>query len=394
MKKLLIVISFLCIIALSAGCLRPTISYTPKETAESTTETTAPNGQITYEQKPMYAVSVPTVTECETASDGTVLFEYTYQNISLIHPEPEVADKVIVDFLNRIDQTASSAESIRAAAKAAYAPGTAWTPYMAQITYSPMRIDNGVLSFLGSYSSYSGSSHPEHSYLSVSYDLITGNALSLSDILTEKADANTLVDLITQSLEGNDQLYGHFKDVIKDRFQHGYENDTFWYFSTNGLQFYFSPYEIAPYSAGLIVAEIPYDKLPGVLDDAYFPAELDAVAGELSVTKFDNTAENTFTQFAEVILDESGEMILLHSDIPVCNLRLETGLWNDDATVFLVKNTVFAAYMLTPGDAVMIQSVFGEVMPEHKLTYDSAGKTVSRYILLSGKDGSPILTEQ
>ena len=73
------------------------------ETTEQIIEPTTQPEELPVAQAPMISVSVPITTETESAEDGTIIFKYSYQNISLILPDPDVADKIIIDFLNRID---------------------------------------------------------------------------------------------------------------------------------------------------------------------------------------------------------------------------------------------------------------------------------------------------
>lgn len=396
MKNNLLFILIVCIVLNIAGCALHS-AETPADTqltnstttSETATATTAPAEEV-FDQKPMIAVSLPVVEQTEYASDGALIFRYSCRNMSLIVPDPEVADKVIIDFLNRIDQTTTQAAQILEAAKSAYAVSSQWTPYLCQIGYDPMRIDPGVLSLLGSYASYSGTPHPEKNYLSVNYDLVTGNVLTLSDILTAETSTDTLYPLIIQGLnlqKDEKFLYEGFEDTVKEQFV----RNTAWYFSQTGLCFYFSPYEIAPYASGLITIEIPYDKLSGILNDAYFPTETECGTKELIVDTFSEKDLDKFTQFSEVVLDTSGNKLLLHTEGAVNNIQIDTGSWNVQGTEFTPLQTVFAAYSLTPGDAIMVESTITNTLPNLRLSYNTASGTVRNYITF--RNNQPALAE-
>ncbi len=393
MRKFLICI--LCIVFFWSvtGCTQPENNIPTGSISETTPSCPSENATAPTEgeivQKPMVAVSVPITTETEYAQDGTAIFNYTYQNISLIVPDPEVADKVIVDFLNHVDQTAEQAESIRTAAKTDYRPGDTWNPYLCQIIYEPIRIDNSVLSLFGSYVGYSGSSHPETAYQSVNYDLVTGDVLTLSHIITPDTTADTLSQLIVEILEAqkDKSLYEGFETTVKERFAHGFLADHSWYLSSTGLCFYFSPYEIAPYSTGVVTAEIPYHQLTGILDDAYFPAEQEEANGTVSVQNYHNDILENYSQFAEVIIDEENEKILLYTEKSVYDIRLRVNLSDSNSDTIY---TVFAAYGLTPGDAVVVQP---EKLPL-LLTYRTHEDTIHKYQLsIDPNTDSPILEE-
>ena len=397
MKKYLLFMLIVCIAFNVVGCSLPSVeaptdtqTMNPTISEDPTTVTTAPVAE-TFDQKPMIAVSLPVVDQTQYAEDGTLIFRYSYRNMSLIVPDPEVADKVIVDFLNRIDQTANHAAQILEAAKVAYSDSSQWTPYLCQIDYDTMRIDPGVLSLMGSYASYSGTPHPEKNYLSVNYNLLNGNVLTLEDILTDDASTDTLCSYIIQELNRQKDerfLYEDFEDTVKEQFG----SNTAWFFSQTGLCFYFSPYEIAPYASGLITVEIPYDMLGGILHDAYFPLEIECGSSKLIVTPFDQMDLDRFTQFSEVVLDTSDNKILLYTESTVSNVQIEAGSWNADGTVFTPEQTVFAAYSLTPGDATMVESAITNTLPSLRLSYDTAGGTVKSYITFN--NDQPVLTEE
>lgn len=401
MKKTLLILLFVSIALTFAGCFLPSENVpgiTQDPTASSTNETldiTANPNE--FEQKPMIAVSLSAVNETESAEDGAVIFNYSYQNMSLIVPDPEVADKVIVDFLNRIDQTAEHAAQILEAAKTDYPVNPNWSPYFCKITYEPVRIDTGILSLAGSYTTYSGGVHPQNSCLSANYDLITGNVLRLSDILTDESAADTLYRYVIEALnrqKDENFLYDGFESTVQERMDYATSGEECWYFSHTGLCIYFSPYEIAPYASGVIIAEIPYAQLTGILNDAYFPAEAESSSGMVLPDTFNEEDLERFTQFSEVVLDNSGNKFLLYTESAVNHIRIETGTLNEDSTQFVPEQTVFAAYSLTPGDAIMVESAATGGMPNLRLSYHTAQRTIRYYIDFDVEFGNPVLVEE
>lgn len=404
MKKAMLVFLSLSILICMQGCtLLPNIDNAVNSDlagsvpqTEATTVPTFNQDKEAFDQKPMISVSLQPVVETSNATDGTVLFNYKYQNMSLVVQDPEIANTVIVDFLNRIDETATRATEIANAAKADYTPGTQWTPYLCQITYDPVRIDSSILSLIGSYVCYSGSAHPETSHLSVNYNLITGEPLELDDILTGDVTSDKLSEAVIHSLEtqsNNISFYDGFQDTVKERLSQGSVKETSWYFTENGLCFYFSPYEIAPYSDGLVVATIPYSDLTGILDDGFFPSEMETGNGTVVASRFEENAPNEFTQISEVIVDKEAEKILLHTDSAVKHIKFETGSWNSTATEFTPEHTIFAAYSLTPGDAIMIAHTIQDALPNLRLTYTNTAGENAYYVVFDQNTNEPQLVK-
>lgn len=371
---------FICILLVFSicGCAKeapeetvPVQTTLPAETqpTETTVQTTAP--AISLYMAPMSAISMPLVEETETAEDGTLLFTYTYQNVFPVFQDPDIAKGVSLDLLNRIDATRASAESIRSAAIADYS-GSNWNPYFYSVYYNPMRIDQGILSLFGNRVSYQGSAHPTYVSISATYDLVTGNVLEFKDILTQDYSADQLCGLICDALASNTQLYDDYAAVVNDRFSGNSVSTENWYLSTNGLCIYFSPYDIAPYAAGTITAEIPYSQLNGILRDEFFPAERGNSGGSITQIPFQQAQLDQFQQFTEVILDREADAYLLYTDGQLFDVTLETGTYFEKYDSFTPLTTVFACEALSMNDAIMVQT--DEVL---RLTYQSGGTTVS-----------------
>lgn len=347
-------------------------------------------------QQPMVSVAVPVTHSPLYADDGTLLFDYAYQSMYLIVPDPVVADAVITDFLNKVDSSRETAQTLSAAAEEAYDGSSNWMPYLCSVLYDPVRIDQSVLSLYGSFSTFSGASHPEHVPVTASYDLLTGKVLTLADILQESVSAETLSDLILQALapmETEKYLYSGYAETVTEQLTRHFADIENWYLSSKGLCFVYPQYEIAPYSSGIITAVIPYENLTGILKDAYFPAEQDTAGGTLSVTAFEQADLAQFTQLSELILQEGYQKVLLHADTSVTDVRITTGSWSKDGTVYTPEATVFAAAGLTPGDAVMIEADISDVAPSICISWQSGTETFTKYLFQSGKDGSILLTD-
>ncbi len=384
MKRYISYILAVLLVASLSGCRKVPVA-TPSTTPTQTTAATEPaptetQPEIMVDQQPMAAISMPVVMEDKTTDDGTVIFSYVYQNITLTVPEPEVADAVIVDFLNRTDHH-ETADSLYAAAKKAYEQGaTMPSPYLCSTVYAPMRIDPSVLSLLGNYVTYEGGAHGSQVSTAVSYDLITGKSLTWKDILIDGTTADDICALVLSALQNyeyKDNLFEDHPQTVKNIFSQGLQHHTDWYFSEKGLCCFFSPYEIGPFAAGTVVAEIPYSDLVGILKDDYFPPERDVVKGQLITEKFDPEKQSAFSQFAEVILDGSAEQIVVYTNSIVYDVRLETGHLSSDGTRFIAENTIFGCATLTPGDALMIQAPLDDPNNAIQITYTSAGETLT-----------------
>lgn len=356
-----------------------TLETTAETTAETTVETTVSgyvDPSVTY-HAPMSAASLPAITDSSKASDGTTLFTYTYQNMTLFLQEAPVADAVILDFLNRMDDSNASARDLQQAAKSAYAGQKDWAPYAFSLLYQPARFDEMVLSLFGTESVFEGYERNNTANISITYDLLTGSALGIRDILVPDYSAEDLVNLIVAGLshyEKDDLLFPDYRDLISDMFDTNRPAEN-WYFAQDGLYFYFNPYEIAPYSSGMLVSKVSYDTLGGLLKDSYFPAEAVSFTGSPKIVEFSAANTEDIRNFAELIVDTNGKKYLLYTDGTLLNVRIETGYWSANENPYYIQEAcVFAATAISNGDAVMIQC---DDLSDLLLTYEAQGQVIS-----------------
>lgn len=391
MKKTL---ALLLVAALLTGCtpvneIIPTETTEPviEETIVTEPETIAPTEaetepEPTAVQLPMVAVSVPHTVETIAGNNGDVIYRKTTQAMHLTMRDPDVADRIILDFLNRIDGLSSDEASVQEAAEAAYSGDTYWDTYFFDVIYNPTRIDHNVLSLYGESASYAGNNRPQRTCIAANYNMVTGDVLTLGSILYHIDAKRALSDLVIQYLDTIAEekfLLDGYQDVVRKRFNQDESFDEDWYFSNDGLCFYFAPYEIAPYTSGVIIAEIPYDELAGVIADEFFPPEEDVLEGKILTVPMDNADLDRFSQITELTVDNDGDIILLYAEGAVRNVRIHSGTINSENENFEAVYTLFATYTLSPGDAIMLKAKPADEVPLC-VSYESGGEF--HYILL------------
>lgn len=373
MKKYISILLVLVMLFTLCACRRkkpePTDTSVSSNSTTESQNTTEDTGDI-IEFTDMVAVSVPAVTETTKASDGTVLFEYTYQNMALVLNNEDVANKIILDFLNRVDTTKLPADSIKESAKSAYPSAKDWIPYLYSITYSPVRIDGNVLSLFGNHVVYNGAFHPDRTCVSATYNLQTGEALSLADIMDPQASLEGICQLVLDVLgkkETELSLDPGYEEIVKQRFKTDISHDESWCFTADGLCFYFAPYEIAPYITGVVHAEIPYSSLKNIVKAEYLPARRAQVSGKLTVEDFDVNKVEQFTRIAETVLNKDGNMYMVYTNDKVQDVKIRITDANN-------SYTAFATYGLMPGDCIMVQAD-DSMLAKIEISYTSGNKT-------------------
>ena len=397
MKKILSILLCTAVLLCLPACkdTDETVPTTTQAIAVTTSESTLPEEtlpQVDLPHIPVAAVTLTPTTEAEILPDGTVLFEYNYPTIHLALPDGEMAETVMLDFLNRIDATGAQAQQVKEAAEEFYTGKAGWNTYFYNLTFSPMRIDAGVLSLYGMESSYSGGMHPNHNACAVNYDLTTGKALKLRHILTADASADKLTSLICSVLaQEADILFSDYALCVEDRFAGDFGADEQWYLSDTGLCFFFSPYEVAPYNAGTIIAELPYEALTGILLDDFFPHETVITKGTIRLQALEDLAGlNNYSNYSEITLDSGGTSVLISTNSLVYQVKVELGEWNADGTVFTPYSTVFAANAMNRDDAIILKASLSEGLPNIRIQFTSEEMTQAYFLSLH--NGNAALT--
>ena len=395
MKKFLALITAGCLAFGLAGCSsglpkQPPVS--PPVIDGSTRDTptvTAPVGTTL----PMYAIALPSVKETVSAEDGTALFSLCFQQTQAFLHDPALEEKIIGDLQTRRWPVLSDADDIEAQARLDYPQNEYWSEYFIDVSYTPTRLDQAVLSLFGNCFSYSGGAHPSLTTDSVTYDLQTGEVMYLDEILSPECNSDTLYQLVLKSLAPQaEDLYYDYADALGDRFTGELHSIQDWYFSRNGLCFHFAPYDIAPYSSGTIIAELPYGSLTGVLKDKYFPTEPPRATGSMYAETYLEDDSERFSFIAQVPLCEEGTEVLLYPDASVTDLRIEAGSRYADSNQFVAGATVFAASNINVGDAIRLTADLSDADTVLRLVYHSDNQEYSAFITYDEVGDSILLT--
>ncbi len=400
MKKVLSLICCTALILTFAACKKqpasdtqPTVPSTTVTTEPVTqpTETTAEKQEWDIVAPPTVSVALPIQNESFKDDGGNVLLNYNTSYIVLSMSEQEIADRITLEFLNRIDETVGDKDTILASAKKAFSGSGNWNPYQYTVTYEPKRVDNGVISLLGCDVRYLGA-HIDKVYNSVNYSATTGHNLSLLNIIDgdDKIDelSELVIDVLTK-LKDELYLYEDFEKTVNSHFSDGV-NDA-WFFSGNGLCFFFSPYDIAPYSSGVVIAEIPYEKLLGIIRDDFYPPEQANTPGIIAAKEYDENTVDSFSKYTELTIDKDGKKFLLYTDKYVSNIDISIGSRTSN-NMLIDQYCIFAQSGLAQGEAI---AVTADIDADHclQITYRSGDKMIHSDIVYDAATGEISIME-
>lgn len=140
--------------------------------------------------------------------------------------------------------------------------------------FAVTRNDGRVLSFSSNTGGYDGGAHGYYMEYGANFDVATGQFLSIADVA---ADEDAFQEICVQEMlrqcedlkaEGilfdEEIIVPSLKEVLEGKME-GEE----WYFMEEGIRFISNIYEIAPYAAGEITFDIPYEMVNETLKAEY-----------------------------------------------------------------------------------------------------------------------------
>lgn len=252
---------------------------------------------------------------------------------------------------------------------------------------SVTRCDTRVLSAVFDVSQDIGGIHADSTRTSRSYNADNGSLLTLADIAKNEEQLKTFIKNYVIGLAAGDDykeggvsiLLDDFESTINDLVDAGAN----WYFSDGGLVFYANPYDIAPYSRGVLLFEIPYSALEEFIDEGFMPVEYEGENGMLLADDGDKLDRSSLNILGTVTVDEDGQSVVLSAEETVYNVKIYTSgrmLWQRN--------------YLTTGEGVEVKSFIPDAQPSIAVSYELAdGTEIVRGIFQSGKDGSILLVD-
>jgi hypothetical protein len=139
--------------------------------------------------------------------------------------------------------------------------------YFLKINYEAEQANTDFISLVFTISTYTGGAHPNQFFRTFNYNVDTGTVVTLADLYPNEKDAleslkpkikTAVHDSLKATFEANGDMGSDpdealFKDITDIDDKDTFANFTF---GTSYIKFFFSPYDIAPYSVGPVIARI------------------------------------------------------------------------------------------------------------------------------------------
>lgn len=133
--------------------------------------------------------------------------------------------------------------------------GYEFLPYMAEHSFEITYNRDKLISLILSDCNFAGWTHPDYMMYAMTYNLETGKAVLLSELLnmSEAAVYELVFDMFVKMIEQNPEKFYHDSLACLEEAL----SELKWYLAEDGVHFFINPYEIAPYAAGVIEAVLP-----------------------------------------------------------------------------------------------------------------------------------------
>ena len=287
----------------------------------------------------------------------------------------------------------------RNTAAASYAHGKAEgieTLFSSSRAVDCCRADGSVVSFLYRTSVYTGGSQGEFSNVGRTYSTQTGEKLTLDEL---SEDYEALRAVIAENIIA---LAREDKELYTEISKNGIDADTaltaliredFWYFAADGMVFFPAWGELRPAEEGIPSFTIPYEKLIGVIDDQYLPADRDA-DGTLVIERVSDVPEGTIKSIGLLTVSD-GEDLYLRAEGSVYDVQISSAAYYDveeGERFYETERHWYASFMTDC--ALQLRALLPEGMPDLMITYTDSAYEQHRLLLSeNGVDGTPALVD-
>ena len=216
------------------------------------------------------------------------------------------------------------------------------------------RHDDVIVSLISLSSLYAGGSHPSSVQTTYNLDVAGRRILRLEDVIAAGA-AEELAALVLAAADEKFsplELFDDYTDTIHNSMIYG-NMTPYWYLNDTGLVIFYNQYELAPYAAGIIKLELPYEKLEGILLDVYKPIPAGTVPGNL-VLRGNWSGYHSIP----ITINGEGERLQVGVEGKVYQVQISEVFWLDNTPIS--QELLFSARTLCQNDVLEITGGFDD----------------------------------
>lgn len=273
MKKIILICTALFLIfSLFSGCA----NLTPGGSTPSQGHTETPSAASgTPSEKPDTTPSAAATDEAVgIAAIKPDKFTYSsdYINVTIEVPQltglagSTVQDSINAIFSDVMTTAQNDVKPMEAESKQLFDDGHTAGAYEIDVSYSVPYNHDGILSIVISDYRYLGGAHGGDIWSDYTFDLKTGQQLSLDDLMTKDSGYRDLINSFIKKEIESKVAAGELYEIAT--FEDIGDNPAF-YLTPDAIVFYFQQYEYFPYASGIQQFPFKYTDLSGILKKEY-----------------------------------------------------------------------------------------------------------------------------
>ena len=383
----------------------PQETLTPSAPAETTVTEKQPTGPV------IVSISGTEQLAYDPQYGETLILRFSYETPKIIdETNPEAAEKVN-EFAALLNEAFITGEDYGEGAGVGYnnmltAAEDNYSMHMEMQEENPNlelyasrqiavpRNDGTVLTLLFNDSSYNGGVHGGYSTRAYSFDMSSGERLTLADLGQDETALRALLvgEMLRQAREDAriaEQIGGYVQEEELEEKLSALLRSGSWYLNHDGMLIFSDEYEISDYASGPVTFHIPADKLSGLVEERYLIAPTPS-GGSLRAVPQEALADGSTEIVDMVKISDDGTTVYLVADGEVCDLRIASVDYFDHNSSFVEKATHWSCSSLKAA-AVQLVTVLPDGMPNLLISWRGAEGEQSVLLTQSGEDGSPIL---
>ena len=212
--------------------------------------------------------------------DNVQLYSTSYDKLQLMEGTEDQFPgiKKALDEFNKGTKTYGdwSYDDIMESAKEQKANSEYFNAYYDNMHSEITRLDDKVISILGSFENYYGGAHGYYANVGYVYDSQTGKELSILDVVSSKEELKSAVhEIFSRDYAQLIEAEPGCEEMIDESIDN--TENLCWSMGPTSLDIYFNPYEIASYASGMQTIQLRYADFTNLFNKGYGEVEDDWV---------------------------------------------------------------------------------------------------------------------
>ncbi len=202
-------------------------------------------------------VSITTTKDSIKTDNGVVVLKYSYK-MPVIKSNKKAAAKINSFFTNKYKGFMKDEATILSWAKETSKDGNFLSYYSMSGTWTLTYSSSSIISFKYVYSDYVGGAHGDTSVSGVTFNLNTGNRVYINSYISGTSSQIKSKIISAYKAFGASHKEYIFWETNESMFKKTKISKFPFYLTDSSVVFYYSPYTLAPYAAGVVSFSIDY----------------------------------------------------------------------------------------------------------------------------------------